>query len=213
MTRISEQREVSGFHSIDLRGVGTVTLVQGDSESLVIEADERTMPEIESEVVGGVLRLGFKRRWGFSWRPGQIDFRVSAREVSGLRVSGSGNIRSDRVASDGLELRVSGSGEIAIDDVAAKSLETSISGSGDLILLGAAERARMSISGSGRTRAERLQCREVDVKISGSGDAFVHATESLNIRISGSGGVRYVGSPRLQMRTSGSGRVQQIDVE
>jgi hypothetical protein len=211
VARIQEARDVSGFHSIDLRGIGTVTLVQGDSESLLIEAEENTMPEIESVVDGGVLRLGFKRHWGFSWRPGPISFAVTAREIRGLRVSGAGDIRANTLACGDLELRVSGSGSIAIDDLTATRMDFSVSGSGELTVLGTGDILRASISGSGKIRAERLACREVEAKISGSGDAFVSASESLDVRISGSGNVSYVGMPRMRTRTSGSGRIQQID--
>ncbi|RIK34771.1 MAG: hypothetical protein DCC58_21175, partial [Chloroflexi bacterium] len=119
MGRRTEERDVRDFHSIDLRGTGVVTVIQGDSERLTVEADERTLPEIETVVVDGVLRLGFKRTIGFAWRPGTIHFEVWMREIRGLRVSGAGDIRCNRVRADALELRVSGSGSIDLDHVEA----------------------------------------------------------------------------------------------
>lgn len=211
MAMVSEQREVRDFQAVELRGHGVVHVTQGDREALVVEADERTIADVETEVVRGVLRLGMKTRWGFSWKPGPVTFTVSARDIRSLRVSGSGDIRTPRIHSDEFDLRISGSGEIEVDDLTALSVKAEISGSGDLIVMGTTDRLRASISGSGRIRAERLEADRAEVNVTGSGDAFVHATSELDIRISGSGDVRYVGSPRLRMKTSGSGRVHQID--
>lgn len=211
MTMLTERRDVSDFHSIDLRGVGTVNLMQGATESLSVEADEQTMPEIETEVVGGVLRLGLKRNWGFGWKPGPITFTIGIIRLQRLNISGSGTIRAGHIESPDLEMRISGSGTLEIDDLVGREVRMGISGSGDMIVLGVADALRASISGSGRMRAERLACRTVEMRISGSGDGFVSASEELDVRISGGGNVRYVGRPRIRTRASGSGKVYQID--
>jgi hypothetical protein len=211
MARITETRAVSGFHSIDLRGSGTVTLVQGDTEGLTVEAEEKTMPEIETVVVNGTLRLGFKGRWLFQWRPGPISFNVTARDIEGLRISGSGNLYSRQLASKDLELQISGSGKLELDELVAGNVESSISGSGEIGVIGHADSLRCSVSGSGTLRADRLVVRDAKVQVSGSGEIFVQATDDLEVRVSGSGNVRYAGSPRLQSKVTGSGRITQID--
>ncbi len=212
MPRITEQRDVKDFHSVDLRGTGTVTLVQGDDEGLTITAEERTMPHITAEVVRGVLRIGMdaSAMFGVAWRPGQIDYQVAIRDVRSLAVSGAGKIRSERVEGDQLELGISGSGSIGIDDVAARVLSIGISGSGDLDIGGAVERTQLDVSGSGKLRAERLGCGAAKIKISGSGHATLQVRDVLDVQITGSGNVRYIGNPAVDVKKTGVGRVSQV---
>jgi hypothetical protein len=58
----SETREVSGFTRVDLSGSGEVTVVQGDVESLTVEADENVLPVLTSDVSDSTLKLGTSLR-------------------------------------------------------------------------------------------------------------------------------------------------------
>ena len=55
---ITESRDVSGFDSVSLSGIGRVIITQGDDESLTIETDDNLMKYITSEVRDGTLELG-----------------------------------------------------------------------------------------------------------------------------------------------------------
>ena len=46
----TETRQVSGFTAIDLTGTGEVTIEQGETESLTIEADDNVLPALTSKV-------------------------------------------------------------------------------------------------------------------------------------------------------------------
>ena len=59
----SETRPVSGFDRLSVRYYGDVVLEQGDTEGLVIEADEELLPRIKSEVREGQLTIGFDVQW------------------------------------------------------------------------------------------------------------------------------------------------------
>ncbi len=45
---ITESRDVSGFDSVSLTGIGRVIITQGDKESLTIEADDNLLEYITS---------------------------------------------------------------------------------------------------------------------------------------------------------------------
>ena len=55
--RKKEARVVSNFTGIDASGVFDITVSKGSRESLVVEADEKILPYIRSEVRKGVLHL------------------------------------------------------------------------------------------------------------------------------------------------------------
>jgi hypothetical protein len=184
----SEQREVSGFSDVKLRGSGELTIaVDPDgSESLVVEADDNLLPLLTSEVKDGALILGVRDNTNIhTTRP--IRYRVTAKELNAIRSAGSGSIRASGIA--------------------AKKFSAEISGSGAMDLSGSADDAEFTISGSGSYEAAHLRAKTARVKISGSGDATVNASEQLEANIAGSGSVRYAGDPKVEKRIAGSGSV------
>jgi predicted small secreted protein len=203
---ITETKDVSNFDSIDLEGMGEVIITQGDGESLTIETDDNVMEHVKAEVSGGTLNIGFDEGLNLI-SPTRLIFTVGLNELSSLSISGSGDIESDRINTDSLELSIDGSGDVQIADLAADKLKASISGSGDIDLAGEATTQDVTIAGSGRYRAGDLLGESVTVKISGSGKATVWATESLDSTINGSGSVDYYGRPSVSTSGSGSGDI------
>ena len=54
---VKQERDVSNFKGIDVGGAFKVFLTQGDTEKLVLEADQNLMDVIETDVRAGVLRI------------------------------------------------------------------------------------------------------------------------------------------------------------
>ena len=87
----TESRTVSGFSKVELAGSGDVTIDQTGSESLTIEAGDKVLPNLTSDVVGDTLVLGTKR--GAVLTPGgRISYHLSVKDLTGLTVSGSGEV-------------------------------------------------------------------------------------------------------------------------
>lgn len=211
----TETRDVTGFTEVAIRGMGDATLIQGDAEGLVIEADEALLPRIKSEVRGGRLVLGLDMAWWewltwwFTWLtlPHQVRYTVRLRNFAGASIAGSGKVISAQLQGGACRFSISGSGRIAVDRLAAESVETRISGSGYIAIAGRAQQQALRISGSGRIDNEDLETETTEIHISGSGRAAVNATKTLDVNISGSGSVFYRGRPQVQQHISGSGRV------
>ncbi len=182
----SETRQVSGFTGIELSGIGEVTIEQGETESLTIEADDNVLPALTSEVDDSVLELGTKPRTTVRTR-NPIRYRVTLKDLTSIELSGSGSV-------SGTNLR-------------ANALRVNISGSGTVDLAGSADQQEVDVSGSGRYEAAELPSRSVTIEISGSGKATVAAAEQLRVDISGSGTVTYSGDPTIDQSISGSGRL------
>jgi hypothetical protein len=202
-----ETRDVSDFTSIDLGVSAELYLSQGSPQKVVIQAQDDQIDEIETIVRNGHLKIKTE-----SWRTRfrNVKIWITVPEITGLHVSGSGKIFAETpVKSDELEFRVSGSGNIKVDKLQAEELEASISGSGHIHLGGSAEEMGISISGSGSMGAEKLKVGEVDARISGSGSCRVDAIDELNAAISGSGRVTYYSNPQVDASVSGSGKVRK----
>jgi len=206
---ITETRQVSNFDRIALSGSGEVNVTQGGSESLTIETDDNVMKHVKAEVKNGVLTLGFEEGVNLI-SPSRLVFTVGVDDLTGLTISGSGDIESDRIETDRLDVTVSGSGDVQIADLTASEVKANISGSGEIYLDGEAAAQDVSISGSGKYLAGDVCSASVMVSISGSGDATVCATATLDTSISGSGSVNYYGRPAINSSGSGSGEVNSL---
>ena len=182
----TETRQVTGFTAIDLAGSGEVTVEQGDSESLTIEADENVLPRLTSEVSDSTLKLDKKRGITLGIK-GPIRYRVTLKDLTGLIVSGSGSVRAERLTLQALRVDISGSGTVSLS--------------------GSAVEQDIQVSGSGRYEAASLPSQKVTADISGSGAVAVTVSRELTIDISGSGTVTYSGDPTVQQSVSGSGKV------
>jgi Putative auto-transporter adhesin, head GIN domain len=206
---VTETRQVSNYDRITLSGSGEVIVTQSGSESLSIETDDNVMKHIKVEVKNGTLTLGFEE--GFKLvAPSRLVFSVGVDDLTGLAISGSGDVESDRIETDRLDVTVSGSGDVQIGALTASEVIANISGSGEINLEGDADSQDVTISGSGKYLVGDVCSASVKVNISGSGDATVCATEALDSEISGSGSVNYYGRPALNSSNSGSGKINSL---
>jgi hypothetical protein len=204
---VTEERQVSGFDSVALLGVGEVFITQGDEEALTIETDDNLMRYIESEVRDGRLELRIADNT-IPIPSRSIVFRVGAVNLTGLDSSGAGSFEIDALDTNRLEVTLSGAGDIRIESLSAADLEIRASGAGNIQAAGAVETQEIDLSGLGSYNAPDLESQTASVRISGAGSAVVWALDTLDVEISGAGNVEYYGSPEVPREViSGAGRV------
>ena len=204
---VSETREVSGFTSVHVSGSGQAQITVGDSDSLVIEAEDNILPLIETNVQNGQLSIGLKPNTSISTMRG-IRYTITAKSLSGVETSGSADVTvANSAHADTFTATTSGSGAIQLSDVQAANLNVRTSGSGNIDAAGKVDTAGITTSGSGNFSGGNLQCATATATTSGSGNVTLWVTGSLTARTSGSGHVRYYGQPTVTRSESGSGRV------
>ena len=208
----TEDRHLSGFHAIDVGGPYDVTVTQGNTESVRVEAPDDVISHVTTEVENGVLKI-YDKRHNFHWNDlfghhKKILVYVSIKDVNSIVVSGSGDVTfHNGLHADKMNLHVSGSGDVD-GALEVKNLETSISGSGDVKLTGHAETSAVRVSGSGDYSARGLITTNTDVHVSGSGDAKIYASNKIDASVSGSGDISYSGHPKSVYKSkSGSGDI------
>ncbi len=208
---ITETREVSNFDRVSFSAFGGLTIMQGEQESLTIEAPGDIMARIETEVSGGTLYIRFEEEGLLPFIvPPRIVYNLTMREISGLDHSGAGSIRAPSIETDRLELVLGGAGGVTIDSLTAETLEARLSGAGGIELAGQVTDQDVTISGGGAYSAGDLESQRATVNSSGVGGATVWATDSLDVTISGVGRVEYYGSPRVSQTVSGVGSVRSL---
>jgi hypothetical protein len=206
---VTEERDVSDFHRVNLSGIGDLIISQGDEESLTIEADDNIIQLIETDVSGGELTIQFKR--GYSFVPNtSIKFYLMVKELDKISLSGAGKTICDNFEAEELEFDISGAGDIDFD-ISAADTKVYLSGAGDISLSGEVDRQKIRLSGVGNYNGKDLESRICDITVSGAGSATVNVSEELDVNISGVGNVNYTGSPRVEQEISGLGRIRSID--
>ncbi|KAI1693956.1 putative auto-transporter adhesin, head GIN domain-containing protein [Ditylenchus destructor] len=120
---------------------------------------------------------------------------LDLRQLRGLSIAGSGDIRVEPMKTGNLEASIAGSGDLRMQGLEADHVTLRVAGSGDMQVNGKANSLSVSVAGSGDVKPRELAVDDAKVSISGSGDVTVQASRKLDVRIAGSGDVGYIGSP------------------
>jgi hypothetical protein len=183
---VTESRPVSGFSRVELAGTGNIIITQGDTESLIVEAEDNLLPYLTTEVRGERLILD---------QPDNVTLENTEPIIFHVTLI------------DLAEVGVSGTGSIASDNLDVESLSAYLSGTGTITLAGNVDQQTINLSGSGNYQGSDLLSREALITIAGTGNALVNSTDILNATISGTGFVQYLGSPQVTENISGVGGV------
>jgi hypothetical protein len=206
---VSESRSVHNFDHVVLEGIGNLVIMQGDSESLLIEVEDNILPHIETSVYERTLHISFEHFVNIQPRE-SITFSLTVKDLRGLKISGLGDITIYSLETDHLDVEVSGGGRINVKNLSANSLDVDLSGAGDFELSGKVGQQNVELSGAGNYQAGDLQSQSTWIEISGLGNATVWVIENLELSLSGVGSLEYYGHPTITKEVSGLGNVESL---
>lgn len=208
---ITENRTVSGFTGVDMSTIGTVTIIQGEKESVVVSGSDNLVELVTTTVRNGVLTLAMENVNVQSMGKEDIlAFEITVKDLESLTVSGLGTVEMDSLKTNDLNLVMSGGGAIALDKLSADKVNVEISGVGGINITGTADHVEVDISGAGELNATDLETKTANVILSGIGTAVVWVTDELTGEISGAGSVRYYGEPKTNTNSSGVGKFESL---
>lgn len=205
-----ETRKVGDFNQISLSIPANLYLTQGVKNEVIIEAGEDVLEKIETEVDGSKLHIKFEKWYNYKGL-GSINVYITAKEIEGLSVAGSGDIiAKSAIKTEGIDFNVSGSGSIIINDIITKEVEAMITGSGDIKIQGKnkAKELDVTVTGSGNFESQNLEFDEAELTITGSGSIYTFVTGELEAVITGSGKIYYKGQPLIDANITGSGKIK-----
>ena len=204
---LEETLDMAAFAGVAVSTNANVYLTTGDSQRVVVQAQENVFEALDFHVVDEVLVIDLDQCF-YSY---DLDVYITLDQpLKRVEVSGSGDVFTlEKVTvADALTLEVSGSGEISLE-ADANEVKNRISGAGGINLSGSAASIDTRISGSGGIDAYSMPTQAHQVQVSGSGKAKVFVDGgSLDVNISGSGTVFYRGTPAsINTAITGSGRL------
>ncbi len=202
-----EKRNVGSFNQLDIGGAFSVTLIQGNEESVVLDVTSEIASHIITKVEGGELKIYTEKNFKSD---DKVALTVNFKTLKSIECSGAGTLASSgKLQFDELSLDASGACKTNLE-LTAKSLEVDISGAGNTTLAGAVPKVDLDISGTGKFMAVSLQADDYEIDISGTGNAEVSVSKSLDVEISGTGMVKYKGDPMIKKEISGTGSVSRL---
>lgn len=210
--KYQQDRTIGSFKGVATAGSLDVRITMGNKESIRLEGDQDAIAELITEVNEGILTIRPKTKWS-DWsrrfkRP-DITVYISAKRISSLTMSGSGNMEvQNNINANELVTTLSGSGSIKAA-TSAKSLTGVISGSGTVTLSGKANDLSLTISGSGGFDGKRFSVESLSAQISGSANVYIDVSKRIDAVISGSGTISYSGSPSIKRTIIGSGSIRK----
>ncbi len=208
---IKEERNISGFSTIEDAGSIDVEIKMGSNYKVEVEADDNLMKYIKIDKRGEKLVIELKDNIDFKLE-NPVTVRIETPELREVIASGSGNIKTiGKVNSTRtIETSLAGSGNIDMMEVNAPAVESSIAGSGNTNISGQTKNVDISIAGSGSFNAADLRSENANVSIAGSGNVKLFASVNLDVSIVGSGDVFYSGTPKISQSIIGSGSIKSL---
>ena len=205
---ITETRPISGVGVVSLEGVGDLTIVQGEPESLLIEAEDNILPLIQTKTDGGTLEISEK---GTVVPTKPLRFTLTVSHFSKVVSAGAGNIHAARFSSPGLlDLRVEGAGAVNFTQLECASVKVVLAGAGDVKLDGHTRSQDVEISGAAKYAAGDLRTQFTKLTINGAGEAKIWAMSELDVNVNGAGSVDYYGDPKIKKEINGIGSLRSL---
>lgn len=206
-----EKRDVSGFNELSVSSAFVVEISVGNTESLEIEADERYIDDIISEVRGGKLVLRIRESRNTRRMRNSPRAYLTVKSLDRIDASGAVKLRSgDPIKTDKFELELSGASIITLD-VEVKELYVQASGACVINMAGTARDQTVRTTGATRYSAFDLESEIADIRVTGAGSARVTVSEKLDVRASGASSIRYQGRPSVNKSTSGASSVRSAN--
>lgn len=202
---------IGPFQSVSLTGSPNVIVTVGGAPSVRAEGDSRLLERLDVRTEGGDLKIGYRE--ASSWSLGfghdrSVTVHVTVPALAAASLTGSGDMRVDRVQGERFVATVTGSGDLDIGRLRAGEAVFSLTGSGGIRAVGAARRSRIELAGSGDVALGDLEIRSAVVSLRGSGDVTARAMETAQVTLMGSGDVEVTGPARCQVDKRGSGDVR-----
>lgn len=207
------------FSELAFDVAGEVFIQQGDTCALRIEGEQQLIDQVKADVEDGSLSISFKseeeglRRLKWIGQKSKIQYFVTVKSLTGLTLSGVGNIQADQLSGESLTLLHSGEGRLILKGLKYDEIEVSLDGLGEILLEGEIKTQDVDLSGLGTYKAEDLRTQEANVIVSGAGTARVWVEGELNATLTGAGTILYKGQPALEKSITGLGNIKPLETD
>jgi hypothetical protein len=186
---------ISSFDVLKASGVYELKLIQGNQETVKIEADENLQEYFSVKNEGNKLIIDMDKLKNINLKnKSKMKVYVTFKKLKELDLSTVGNVGSDNHLSfDDLDLNTHSVGNVDLK-LTANKLELDNQGVGNVKLSGKAEDAVIKNSGVGNLNAGAFVVQTMNIENTGVGSAEVNAGKNLKVKDSFLGKVKNRGA-------------------
>lgn len=206
----TKEFNLSDFSRVEAGYAFEITVIQSDSYSVSVTADDNLVDFVQVSQTGDTLRVGFKP--GYSYHPRILKALITMPNLYELSLSGgSHGVISGFYSSEDFELNLSGA-SIATGGITADNVTFSLSGASKVDLTGSANNIDITASGSSQLLLDKFEVVNADVNLSGGSEATVMVGGTLEGNLSGGSQLKYIGQPTIgSMDISGGSVLENIE--
>ncbi|WLD58670.1 DUF2807 domain-containing protein [Salinispirillum sp. LH 10-3-1] len=234
---LRQEHPIADVRKVSVSSAVHLTVRQGATESLFIEAAQTDMNRVQVRQRGHHLELGADLgtpRFLFWLDRGRerdpIHFILEVRDlerlvVSGaveatiseldaasfhLEVSGASKVTIDFLSAEATRIELSGTSRVAIDRLDSRTLDADVSGASRLEVSSGEPMAVLIARASGASHIDTMAVTtgEANVDVSAASRAYVRVQDQLNVTASAASQVEYAGNPRVQQNISGASSIR-----
>lgn len=207
---VRETKAVSHFEKIEVNGTMSVYLKQGETESVVVEADKNLIPYFVIKVKGDKLSIGMRDEVEIEESTKQNVY-VTLKDLTGLEANGVGNIESENTLNlDRLNIENNSVGNLKLD-LKCNDLKAEINSVGSVIFSGNAGTAAITHNGVGNLKAFDLSAGVMKISSNAVGNCEVSSSKEIYIDLNGIGNISYKGNPVVKaLNENGLGKVKKL---
>jgi len=203
--RVSEERIVPFFKSINHATVGQVNITYGETQEVIVTTDDNIQKYVKIEVENEKMTIFIDSDSGLSNFRLTIDIVLT--ELKSLAASSAGNITStNKFFADDVQLYLNSAGNISLE-VETTELYSNINSAGNLILKGKTDYHYSSLNSAGNLHAYNLKTDTTRINVNSAGNAFVNVSDYLDVTLTSLGSLYFTGYPSIIQNVSSIGRV------
>lgn len=237
---IAKAYDIKDVSELEVSGGGRVQIIQGDTESLRVEANHDVMARVKVDLSGNKLSLSIRKSTGsfsffdlFKQHDDDVLYVLQLKQLHYLGLSGAtratlgnwvgGNMRVhvngagaanfSHLRVDDLFIELSGASNGKVQMLTAKKLKFDLSGAANMDIKSASQTHVLKIDASGASNfhGKLLTAAQADADASGASNIDLQATDLLKADASGASNIRYLGQPKVEAHASGAGHIKAIN--
>lgn len=197
-------RKTGSFHAVKVSTGIDLYLQLGNSEEVIVEANEDIIDDLITETDNGVLKIYMKKNLNWNWNKTRKVY-VTAKDLDLIDASSGSDVESKgTLQCQTLKIDASSGSDIDLD-LNVNELFVKISSGSDAELKGVANYLKASSSSGSDLDAVELKTKVCEVSASSGSDVNVFVTESIKADASSGGDIRYSGNPAQKEIDESSG--------
>ncbi|MDP4264725.1 MAG: head GIN domain-containing protein [Bacteroidota bacterium] len=194
---ITKEISIQPFDQLDVSGVFSLKLSQGNKEEVKIEADDNLQDLFEVKNEGSKLVISMKKGVNFNSKK-KMKVYITFKKLKSMDLKTVGDVSSEQSLSfDDLTIGNKSVGSIDLQ-LTAQSINIDNKSVGNIKLNGKADNARITNKSVGSILAADFVVQKMDIDNDGVGSAEVNAEKELKVKDSFLGKVRNKGAATIK---------------